>query len=322
MSIADFNQNKRRNMGTMQMMLSPDKFPTHYDPLPRSRTGVSYDAAAILQRDRSSDILNQTSQPAFSQSPRSAPKVKGQEAEDIMRKSSGNAMAATMNLSANRGYNSARPAPRVRPEAEQVALRNAGTMNAILDNGANRAYYTSRPAQRVKPEANGNAVRNGGTMHLVLDSDKNSNYNTSRPQPRVKSEAHDNAVKNKGQMRLVLSSENPLSDDKVARVKPEAQDIYQRNRGTLTSDIYNYGHNSLDQMPEQKIKGNSGRRIAKVGVNGTVGRVLNQEGTPRRPARPQSRVKFEGAKYAKQGKGTIGELLGTHGKSGKRTAVR
>ena len=320
MSTLDFNQNKRRNMGTMQLMLSPDNFPKHYDPLPRKRTGVSGDAATILQRDRTSDVLNQSLSPRSSYSPR-GPKVKGQDAEDIMRKSSGNAMAQTMNLSANRGYNSARPAPRVRPEAEDVAVRNAGTMNAILDNQANRGYSTARPAVRVKPEASDNAVRNGGSMHLVMDSNKNCSYSTSRPQPRVKAEAQDNAVKNKGQMRLVLSSENPLTDDKVARVKPEAKDIYQRNRGTLTGDIYNYGNNPLDQLPEQKIKG-SGRQNATLGVNGTVGRIMQQNGTPRRPARPQSRVKSEGAKYAKQGKGTIGDLLGTYGKSGRRSAMR
>ena len=310
------DQNKQRNRGCMDILMSMDMNANYDTPRPASRVGVSSEAKDILERNRGGTgaVFGLGNS---SYMPRKAARVNGDDAAEIHNLGRNGTVSSVLNTSVNKGYYSARPAPRVKVEAEDIADKNLnGTMGFVLNNEKNRGYNTTRGVPRVTNEGGDNATKGKGTMNVILDSSKNKNYYTTRGQPRVKPEAEDIAIKNKGTMGLVLSSNNKPQDQPAQRVKPEASDSYNKNRGTLTNIYSNYGKLPGSARKEPKVKG-EGQEIQHHGTKGTLCHLLNKYGNLPKDSRAAPRVKPEARQVAKKGQGSIGDLLGTQGNKSK-----
>ncbi len=172
-------------------------------------------------------------------------------------------MSKVLNVSVNRGYQSARPAPRVpTDESKSNEFKGRGTMNKVLNTRENLGYKSARPESRVKPEAEDIANMNKGTLGLVLQGKA---LGDPAPCPRVKPEAEDIAIKNKGSLTQMYHKYGrlPLSARPAPKVKGEAEDIYTRGtKGIVQNLMHKYGGLPTSPRPASRVKGD-GNRYAK-----------------------------------------------------------
>ncbi|XP_076454431.1 uncharacterized protein LOC143289317 [Babylonia areolata] len=174
-------------------------------------------------------------------------------------------------------YYTPRKAPRVRPEAAEIASRNAGTINLFSTenhtpvngpppsprcptNEAKQNYQKGRkglvggllggegpkpaaevpPQPRVKPEAENIAEHHkGGNMSQLITRDSRRPQ-SARPAPRVKVEASENAELDRG-LRLGGLMHDvksiPASPKPVPRVKPEAEETAVLGAGSQMAKV-------------------------------------------------------------------------------------
>ena len=99
------------------------------------------------------------------------------------------------------------PGRAVKPEADDIARKNRGTMDKLQYEYGNMPQ-SARAAPRVKAEAEDIATKNKGTADKLFYNYGNM-PNSSRPAPRVKSEAAENAEKGRGAVGKLLGGATP-----------------------------------------------------------------------------------------------------------------
>ena len=150
---------------------------------------------------------------------------------------------------ANNEYNEPTKSPRCRTEAARASYeKSQGTMGSVMNHDQNRD-------QTMTPIKNGNYAREvakknvQGIMMKYLKEDENRDYSSPRPNARVKFEAEDNFEKNKGNMNDFMTGYPDVpAKHNNRRVKPEGAENAARNKGTLDQLMNNYGN-----MPPQQL---------------------------------------------------------------------
>lgn len=177
------------------------------------------------------------------------------------------------------------PGPRVRPEAVEIADRHRGTdMRNCLDVPRTRTFGNQRSESLNVTQTCGPmrlmGVRSPIPVDPILNGGKYSNRSI-RPVPRVKPEAQDIAMKAKGSMDVVLG--------KYGRPDPE---LYGDARGI------------------ENINPKEGP-MKKAGIKGpiAVDPIYNKGVYSGRSPRPAARVKPEASEIAEKSKGSVGNLL-------------
>ena len=119
---------------------------------------------------------------------------------------------------------SARPVPRVRPEAQDVAEKAKGSMSVLLGEygKTNPAAYAGVDDENMNPQE-GPLRKVGVRSPILVDPVYKDNYTgrTPRPAPRVKPEAEEIANKSKGVVARILAQEQPRYYDKPKPRKEE-----------------------------------------------------------------------------------------------------
>ena len=204
-------------------------------------------------------------------------------------------LQAVMDQSRNGSYESPRPPSRGgNPEARENAEKGRGLMSQIMDRSGSNGLNTPRSPSRVSArEATENAQRGRGVMSQVMQSSRAEDA-TSRPSSRLRTE------------RI---ADGPA--DAMSRVRPEARDNYERNRGLTTSLYYNYGKLPMSSRPAPRIRA-EGEECA-VRNKGTMNNIIHSYGKQPLSARPMPRVKPEAQQNALVGRGTVAGILGQSG---------
>lgn len=109
-------------------------------------------------------------------------------------------------------------------------------------------------------------------------------------------------------MNIVLGSKHiPFpSNQGVPRVKPEAEEISIKGKGTLTNIYAKYGTLPTDPQPNPKVSGDGGDNCQH-GRNGTAKFLLSKYGQLPNSARQAARVKPEAKGIAGKNRGTLAE---------------
>lgn len=210
---------------------------------PRPGSRVKPEAERFANQARGS--LKLTSAPKSSRTPRPEPKCQGD--------------AALQNYEAGRGtvdkllcgrptprldLSFANNAPRVKPEAEGIAMAHSGKNAAVLFHKQGRLSRSPPPAPRVKPEAENTAEKHkGGRMDGLIHCPKKV-PESPKAVPRVKPEAEKTAELGAGvrMNKYIHKYATPLSSRAVPRVKPEAKDIAKSHEGKQTANnLSKYG---------------------------------------------------------------------------------
>ena len=338
-------EHDRRLSSAVGSVLQPMLKEPYVAPRPASRVGTSSDAAKYLRRNRGSSSLWLVKRCSSidlddddgggsltvrgCQSVR-APRLAGNEASEIFRRSQGS-VGAVLDEKNQVGYSSPRPQPRLpsseaeanarrkselfkqpdigRPpsqrqvrtvsvEAKANAAKNAGTMNTVLKTA-------DRPQS-----SQANALRSKSVMSLCLDTTSaagGENNNTPRPRQRVKPEAEEIARKSTGNVCAAAIagrlSGNPVCD---VRASGAGRDNYEASRcgsvGGLFSTYDQQSACAVSQLPERVPEG-PGKEIAKLGKTGTLCFLMNSYGNLPRSPPPDRRLRSEGKRFVCRNKG-------------------
>ena len=219
-------------------------------------------------------------------------------------------LQAVMDQSGNRSYESPRPPSRGgNPEARENAEKGRGLMSQIMDRSRSNGSDMPRSPSRVSArELTENAQRGRGVMSQVMNSSR-AEDSTSRPSSRLRTDGQRVAERCKGSTSSVIGNGSIGGQaDTMSRVRPEARDNYERNRGLTTSLCYNYGKLPMSSRPAPRIRA-EGEECA-VRNKGTMNNIIHSYGKQPLSARPMPRVKPEAQKNALVGRGTVAGILG------------
>ena len=238
-------------------------------------------------------------------------------------------------------YYTPRKAPRVRPEAEEYALKNRGSLE-LFGSGEPRPVVptpratsrcqteegkqnyeigrngrvssllkdgvTPRPddpaVPRVKPEAEDIANHHKGKSTDNLFKNYGRLPTSARPIPRVKQEASETAEKHSGNtMNSLMHNPRklPLSARAVPRVKPEAEEIHSKEGKGMMKSFHEYA-TPLSSRPVPRVKPEA-EENAQQDQGGRMSNLLHKYGKAPGSARSEPRVKPEGADMANLDKG-------------------
>ncbi|KAK3094068.1 hypothetical protein FSP39_023759 [Pinctada imbricata] len=213
-------------------------------------------------------------------------------------------------------YYTPRKAPRVRPEAEEYAMKNRGSLELFGSGEPRPVIQTPRASSRCQTEEgkqNYHLGRNGTVSGLLCDRP------TPRPDdpavPRVKPEAEDIANQHKGRSTNVLFKEYgnlPRSARPVPRVKHEAAETAELHSGnTMNRLMHDPKKIPLSARHQPRVKAEAQETANKEGLEmmktlGDYGRPLSSRQAPR--VKPEA----EGIAIQDQG-GRMNTIL--HGKS-------
>lgn len=164
----------------------------------------------------------------------------------------------------------------------------------------NNSYVEPKLVPRVNGKGAENYLKGRGQMsNLIFSSTQESNgtsCESPRLQPKVKYEdAKNNLIKNQGCMKTLLTGYLDMPVEKKGpRVKAEAQEIFKKNQGTVSSICFkDYGKTNDKQ---QELNKNS------KGRDDSVGDLLSNYGQLPVSARTVPRVKPEAKSiYAREG---------------------
>ena len=205
--------------------------------------------------------------------PTRAPRCRSASARDMVEKSKGQ-LNRVLKHEENNNYNSTRDA-RIKPEAEAFAKKSvAGLMTKYLDQDANKDYQSARPQPRLKPEARDTHEKNKGVMGDCLEgylpSPKQHDHR------RVKPEAEQNANRNRGTAGLVVSGEAPGSARKHPRTTADAERNAERNKGTMGDLMKDCGQLGITGQPIKHRSAEAEANAARWRGN-EVGGIFNYE---------------------------------------------
>lgn len=174
------------------------------------------------------------------------------------------------------------------------------------ENGIYTPSPTPKPHPRVRPEAaeNANRQRDAGNW---FSHDGGQNYHSPQPKERNTSdEARRNAQTNKGSLGDIMSGKsNNTPDFEVHhRIKPEAEEFANRNRGTMDK-WFDYSQNQRYESPRpgERLRTEEAKKVAEVN-KGVMNECMGGYADPpvKKPIHPRS-VKAEAAEMAERGKG-------------------
>lgn len=213
-----------------------------------------------------------------------------------------------MNQSGNTCYESPRPPSRGgNMEARENADKGRGVMSLVLDCSHTNGLASPRSPSRLSSrEAMENAQRGRGSMSQVMDSSR-SQCGTPRPSPRLRADGLRIAERSNGSVGAIMSNGSPGGQDALLRVRPEARDNYERNRGLTTNLFNNYGKLALSSRPAPRVKPEAEECATR--NKGTMQSILYSYGKQPLSARPMPRVKPEAQKNAMVGRGTVAGIL-------------
>ncbi|KAK6194759.1 hypothetical protein SNE40_000325 [Patella caerulea] len=189
----------------------------------------------------------------------------------------------------------------------------------------NGTPYTprSKPHPRIKPEAQENAMKNRGGMEKWFDYDQNINdYNSPRPGDRLRTdEAKKIADVNKGCMNEFMEGypDRPVERELHPRgVTGAGAEIADMNKGKgMKNLIDNYGNLGISDRPNPKVKGQDASENAERN-HGQVNDVLNNYGNHPLSPPPNQKVSYGGEEVANKHKGKdMGPIIKMEG--GKRS---
>ena len=194
-------------------------------------------------------------------------------ARGILQSSQGHTMKQLFNYEDNRNYSSPRKPIKAKYAAEEFAHKSIqGLVNKVLNHEENVGYESNRPAARIKPEAEEIAKRNKGNMGDCFQGYPPPPL--SKPRARAPPPDNEDSENKLNLSRLIVEyGKLPLSDRKQARVKPEAGDFAERNRGTIHQTLTDYGKHAPDAQPAMRVKSNDAHEYA-MRNRGTVGSVM------------------------------------------------
>lgn len=310
-------ENMNRNRGTMSLIMDSDCNRNYSDPeAPKPRI-LSAAAQEYATRNKGSVSLSLESARSFVEEPKLTTRVRPEGSEYALKNVKGSIDGI---FKAKDPYTTPRLASRTSGEGRDIAEKSQGQMNLVLDHSVNRGFKNDYPSARVKPEASENAVKNAGVMHLCLDERKK--YSNSFGQPRVKPEASEIASKNRGSMNQVFSDgPSPLTKP-PPRVRPEATEIAHKNAGSTKELFESYGKLSDDKATKNARVRGEGQDIAKSGNKGTLHILIEKHGQLPGDSKPPRRVKGIGSRYANRSKGqSMSVMLHGEKKTYKRRPV-
>ncbi|KAL8595945.1 hypothetical protein ACOMHN_018257 [Nucella lapillus] len=195
-------------------------------------------------------------------------------------------------------YYTPRKAPRVRPEAAEIATKNAGTVN--LFNAEKHTHVAAGPPPSPRCpsyEAKENYTKGRkGLVGGLLGGDGPRPAADTAPQPRVKPEAEDIAKHHKGgnmSQLITRDSRRPQSARAAPRVKVEASENAELDRGLRIDGLV---HNPKSMPPSPKpmprVKPEA-EQTAEKGAGSQMAKVMFKYGTTPRSTRAVPRVKSE-----------------------------
>ncbi|KAK7090721.1 uncharacterized protein [Littorina saxatilis] len=199
------------------------------------------------------------------------------------------------------------PAPRVKPEAQDIAEHHKGSgMMGLIANDSRRPQ-SARSAPRVKVEASENAELGRGDRMNCLMHDAKKLPDTPKPMPRVRPEAEGTAGLGQGsQMAKVMFKygTTPRSTRGVPRVKQEASENATLDQGGRMQNLFtNYGHQPQSARPAPKVR--DGWNNAELDQGGRLSRLMHEGDKMRGDAKPQIRASSaSGRLLTKKGKGS------------------
>lgn len=191
-------------------------------------------------------------------------------AREIHQNSQGQKMKLLFNQAENNDYSSPRRGVRSNKYgAEDFARKSvAGLVNKILNQAENQGYETNRPVARVKPEAQEIAQKHKGNVNDCFTGYPNPPLQKPRARAPPPEKEGTGAL---DMSRLIVEyGKLPLSDRKQARVKPEAAEYADRNRGTVHQTLDNYGKHPPDNQPMPRLKSENAQEYA-LRNRGTMG---------------------------------------------------
>ena len=207
---------------------------------------------------------------------------------------------------------------RVKPEAEDNAQRNMqGMMEKFLKEDA--GYASARPVPRVRPEAGDAAQRNRGTMYSHLGGGVASSGGgaaSSGGGAAGSGTARSGAAGSSAGRRGGYPDPVAVSRDAHSRVRPEARQFAERNKGTAGLIMYEGGAGGGGDAPPSggrrrrpEAADNAARNQGSLQglLNGIPALNLHDSATPQKPpSRLQSGLARQ---FAERNRGTVGSLL-------------
>ncbi|KAK3092791.1 hypothetical protein FSP39_007272 [Pinctada imbricata] len=252
-----------------------------------------------------------------SPTPRPHPRLRPEAAEYAKRNK---AETNWFNHEENLDYHT--PVPKQRlcsAEASRNAMTNKGTLGDLMAGKLRNGDPDEEVHNRVKPEAEEYALRNRGAMDKLFDQSQNQNYYSPRPGERLRTEeAKKVAEVNKGVMGECMGgyADPPMKRTLHPRaVSSEAAEMAEKGRGgAMRNLIVNYGKMDLDYDSQgPKVKGYEAEENAERN-KGVVSKLMNNYADVPTPVYPEPAVYYGGeeVKEMYQGKG-MGPMLRMEG---------
>ncbi|CAC5363643.1 unnamed protein product [Mytilus coruscus] len=239
-------------------------------------------------------------------------------------------------------YNTPRAPPRVKPEAQEYADKNKGSLQLFgsgtprpiaptprpepkcpstegmrnyelgrhgtvsnLLNGSATPRPDPAPAPKMRPEAMGIAGGHSGQSTANLFTQYGKLPMSARAAPRIKPEAEGAYEPHKGNnMKCLLHDPKklPASARAVPRVKPEAAGIACKEGRGMMKNQYKYASGALSDRPEPRVKPEASENAEK-GKGNAMKALQYDYGHQRASPRPEPRVKEEASGMANLDKG-------------------
>ena len=204
-------------------------------------------------------------------------------------------------------YYEPRPAPRVRPEAEEFAAKHKGCIN--LFNSEKHTHVIPAPysprCQGGEARQNYEASRNGLVGGLLGGKGPRPPMEVA-PNPRVTAQSEDIAEAHKGRpMNKLLTNygHNEASPRPVARVKHEAEETADMSKGGRMSSLV-HDPSKLQATPRDppRVKPEA-EEIAENGKGAKMSKIMMRYGETPRSSRAVPRVRPEAEENAKLDQG-------------------
>jgi hypothetical protein len=152
------------------------------------------------------------------------------------------------------------------------------------------------------------------TSTIPVYDPKNS-YQEPRPVPRVRPEAQGVYEKHRGSLNISdwhIEGKTFQEDKPVARLRNEgATQAYERNRGSMADHMTGYCDNPPVDRKGPRVKAEAEEIFKK--NQGNMNVVMHQYGKDIVPECVVSKAKYEGVENVEKGRGTMHNLLGNYG---------
>ncbi|XP_012943404.1 uncharacterized protein LOC101847371 [Aplysia californica] len=185
-------------------------------------------------------------------------------------------------------------------------------------------YYEPRPAPRVRPEAEEIASRNKGSIDL-FNSEKHTHVIPPPHSPRCPTgEARQNyEVSRTGHVGNLLGGKGPAPPVAVSpapRVTVQSEDIAEAHKGgPMNKLLTNYGHNRPSPRPLARVKPEA-EETADMSKGGRMNSLMHNPSEMHETPRNAPRVKREAEVTAEYGKGaSMSKIMGRYGETPRST---